>query len=106
MPLLFKHGALSTQQQNWAQSALDKYPYSVLLNSHLDYDWSKQNLLEHIIHEISCFGVPYTRKSQMHMSFACSVGMLYFFCDKRDYDKVCELKNIVVDSNPFMTILK
>lgn len=106
MSLIFKHGALSSDQQRWAQDGINKYPYPVLLKENIGYQWAVENLLEHNIYETSCFGQSYIRTSHMYMSFTCTAGVLYFFLDKRDYNKVCELKaDILIDSNPFMTVI-
>lgn len=105
MSLLFKHGALSTQQQDWAKGGIDKYPYSALLKHVLPYEWCKANLLDHDIHETSWDGRDYIRKSQMYMTFSCPAGVLYFFLDKRDHAAVVTVTENVIDVNPFMTII-
>lgn len=107
MALIFKHGGLSTNAQSWARAAIDKYPYVVLVQQYLTYEWMQQNLIEHkyfVEDEYNPDGVC-EKKSWLYSSFECSAGILYFFYDKRDYEAVCALGDLVIDKSPFATSL-
>lgn len=103
MTLIFKHGALSANAVSWTQQALDKYPYGILLKEYLDYDWIQANLILHDCPGEDCMGNDYIKKSHVYTCFEHLAGKIYFFYDKRDYEKVLTLTDNVIDPNPFTT---
>lgn len=103
--MLFKHGPLTQSQEHSARLFIDKYPYVILVNKLLDYEWTRVNLSQHNTTGEDCMGNEYIHKSQLWGTFECTAGRLYFFFDKSDYDKVCELSDIVIDRVPFVSVI-
>ncbi len=108
MGVLFRHGLLSSREQEWIQSAIDKYPHAILLTGILNHDWENANLSLHPHFGEDCMGndFEFTTGTHMYSTGQCAFGRLYFFQEKSDYNKVCEqLPDMVVDAHPFITFL-
>lgn len=106
MPLLFTRGALTSHQESSVRHLIDKYPYAILLNAPLPYQWTQNNLIMHqYVGECSTVGIPYIKQSHLYASLTTTQGVLYFFQDVRDYESVCAFSELVIDTNPFQTII-
>lgn len=105
MTVLFRHGLLTTRDQEGIRSMVSKYPYPVLLSKHVEYEWIEKNLSIHDSIGEDCMGGSYTKQTHMYGVVNTSFGPIYFFLEKGDYDKVCALPEIVLDAQPFMTFL-
>lgn len=85
---------------------IDKYPYAVILNKFLDPKWTEENLSVHDAIGEDCMGGATAKRTHMYGIISLSGNLrIYFFQEKSDFDKVCELPDVVVDTAPFMTFL-
>ena len=106
MSLLFKHGALSADHISYVQDYIKRYPYVVLVKDLLSYEWIESNLIKHDVIKEYDMGGYYSTKRNLYGTFDCAAGRFYFFKDKRDYEAVCTLTDIVIDVQPFETIIE
>lgn len=103
--LLYKHGALNKHTCENCESALDKYEYPVLVKEILNYDWVQANLKLFPKFSSDYDDPVHIGNTHMYRQIGVPQGYLYFMYCKEDYEKICSLP-IVIDTNPFQTLIK
>lgn len=105
MNLIFKHGALNRDQLYWAESAMRRYPFPILLTEWPNTETSAQFMLYR--DEDDDLPRPGTsRQTQMWSTFKVDAGWLFCFTEP-DYHTVLRLEpEIVIDANPFQTVIQ
>jgi hypothetical protein len=108
MALLFKHGALSTDQIGWVRQLVNGgKPHVVLVNACPEYVWLKANLPERPYSTTNDFGDPVTRRGVQYAQMTCPVGYLIFFATKEDHETFVKGRpELVIDPNPFQTLVE
>lgn len=101
MAIIFKHGAMSKDQQHWVSTAIGQYPFAAFMSKHPD----TSGLTEYEYRDEDDMGFKRNRRTQLWTSNHIAGGVMILLKTKEDWQKIVDQTEILIDAQPLQTMI-